>query len=198
MDNINDPVKDLAEIRSMMEKSSKFLSLSGLAGISAGIIALIGSYAMLLKIREIKESVATENFSVYFISVALVILALALGAAIFFTTRNAKKKNLPVWTPATNYLLTSLFLPLLAGGLFSFILWYRGNPELIFSATLVFYGLALLNASKYTSNEIRYLAIIEIILGLVAGVSYGLILWAVGFGVMHIIYGIYMYLKYEK
>jgi hypothetical protein len=139
-----------------------------------------------------------EGLPIYYISLACIVLILALGFAIYFTTRNAKKRKLPIWTIATKYLLISLFIPLVAGGLFSLVLWYRGMPELIFSATLIFYGLALLNASKYLMNEIRYLAIIEVILGLVAGIFYGLIFWTIGFGVMHIIYGIYMYLKYEK
>ncbi len=108
MDKINDPLKDLSEIRSMMEKSSKFLSLSGLSGISAGIVALAGSYVILLKIRELKQFGVSENLPFFFIILALIILILALGTAIFFTTRNAKKKNLPVWTPVTKYLLTSL------------------------------------------------------------------------------------------
>ena len=198
MDKIDDHLKDLSEIRSMMEKSAKFLSLSGLSGISAGIIALIGSFFVLQKFREVKETGVTEGLPAFYISLACIVLVLALGSAIYFTTRNAKKKNLPVWTIATKYLLISLFIPLAAGGLFSFILWYRGVPELIFSATLIFYGLALISASKYVMNEIRYLGLIEIILGLIAGISYGLIIWTIGFGVMHIIYGIYMYLKYEK
>lgn len=198
MNEINDSMKDISEIRSMMEKSSKFLSLSGLAGIGAGIIALAGSFVFLRKINEIKQPGATDDNPVFFISLAAIVLVLALATAIFFTTRNARRKNLPVWTAATKYLLTALFIPLSAGGIFSFILWNRGIPELIFSSTLIFYGLALLNASKYVMAEIRYLAVIEILLGLVAGISHGLIIWATGFGLMHIIYGIYMYLKYEK
>ena len=65
---------------------------------------------------------------------------------------------------------------------------------------LIFYGLALINSSKYTFFEIRYLGIAEIVLGLIASVfvSSGLILWAAGFGLLHIIYGIIMYYKYER
>ena len=198
MDKIDDHLKDLSEIRSMMEKSSKFLSLSGLSGISAGIVALAGSFFILQKFREVKEYGVVEGLPFYYISLAVIVLSAALALAIFFTIRNAKKKNLPIWTITTKYLLESLFIPLAAGGLFSLILWYRGIPELIFSSTLIFYGLALLNASKYVMNEIRYLGITEIILGLIAGITYGLIFWAIGFGVMHIVYGIYTYLKYEK
>ncbi len=198
MQKIEDHLKDLSEIRTIMEKSSKFLSLSGLSGLSAGIIALIGSYIIFQKIHGINENADNEGLPFFYISVAAVVLISAIGLAIFFTMRNAKKKNLPVWTIATRYLLTSLFIPIAAGGIFSLMLWYRGIPELIFSSTLIFYGLALLNASKYLMNEIRYLGITEIVLGLIAGMRYGLLIWAFGFGVMHIIYGIYTYLKYEK
>jgi len=198
MDKIDDPIKDLSEIRLMMEKSSKFISLSGLSGISAGIVALAGSYFVLRKINEVKEFGNTEGLPLYYISLSIIVLISALSLTIFFTTRHAKRKNLPIWTTATKYLLKSLSVPLVTGGLFSLVLWYRGTPELIFSSTLIFYGLALLSASKYALNEIRYLGIIEIILGLAAGITYGLIIWAFGFGVVHIAYGIYMYLKYEK
>lgn len=198
MDKIDDQLKDLTEIRAMMEKSAKFLSLSGLSGICAGIVALIGAFFVLQKFKEVKVSGITDDLPLFYLSLAGIVLVLALVLVVYFTTRNAKKKNLPIWTIATKYLLKSLFIPLAAGGLFSVVLWYRGLPELIFSATLIFYGLALLNASKYVMNEIRYLGVIEIILGLIAGIINGLIFWAIGFGVMHIIYGIFMYLKYEK
>jgi hypothetical protein len=198
MDKIDDQLKELTEIRSMMEKSSKFLSLSGLSGISAGIIALIGSFFVLQKFKEVKATGITEELPFFYISLSLTVLILSIGLAVYFSVRNAKKKNLPAWTLATKYLLISLFIPLSAGGLFSFILWYRGVPELIYSATLIFYGIAVLNASKYVMNEIRYLGLTEIILGLIAGTSHGFIVWAFGFGVVHIVYGIYTYLKYEK
>jgi hypothetical protein len=58
----------------------------------------------------------------------------------------------------------------------------------------------LINASKYTFNDIRYLGFCEIILGLGAAVyvGYGLYFWALGFGILHIIYGAMMYYKYER
>lgn len=80
------------------------------------------------------------------------------------------------------------------------ILIYQGHIELAAPATLVFYGLALLNASKYTLSDIRYLGLLEIVTGLMATffIEYGLLFWAFGFGLLHIVYGIFMYYKYEK
>ena len=97
-------------------------------------------------------------------------------------------------------MLTSLCVPLIVGGLFCFILWYHGLVMLIAPTTLIFYGLALLNTSSYTLIEVRYLALAEILLGLLAALMLDswLVLWAIGFGVLHIVYGTFMYMKYEK
>ncbi|MGE5429024.1 MAG: hypothetical protein ACM3O8_14110, partial [Methylococcaceae bacterium] len=67
-------------------------------------------------------------------------------------------------------------------------------------AMLIFYGLALVNAGKFTLSEVHYLGITEIVLGLMAAVfiNWGLLFWALGFGVMHIVYGMMMYYKYER
>ena len=66
--------------------------------------------------------------------------------------------------------------------------------------TLVFYGLALVNASKYTLGYIRYFGITMIILGLASVwfLGYGLFFWTLGFGVCHIIYGALMHFKYDR
>ena len=114
--------------------------------------------------------------------------------------RKAKRKGLPVWDSTAKRLLLNLLIPLATGGLFCLVLLYHRQVGMIAPATLIFYGLALLNASKYTLNDIRYLGILEIIIGLIASVyiGYGLLFWAVGFGVLHIVYGIVMYSKYEK
>jgi hypothetical protein len=78
------------------------------------------------------------------------------------------------------------------------MLLVNGYIGFVTPLTLIFYGLALVNASKYTLSEVRSLGIIEIVIGLFAMhfIGYGLLLWAVGFGVMHIIYGIIMHIRY--
>jgi len=64
---------------------------------------------------------------------------------------------------------------------------------------LIFYGLALVDAGKFTYGEVFYLGILEIITGLVSAFfpSLGLFFWIFGFGVLHVIYGLVMYRKYE-
>ena len=200
MNEIESRLKDISEIRSMMERSSKFLSLSGLAGVAAGTVALIGAALAYQQLR-INDGLAEKNnLLTFFVVDAAVVLVLAIGLAIFFSTRMAKKKALPIWTTTTKHMLASLLMPLSTGGVFCFILWYHGLVLLIPPATLIFYGLALLNTSTYTTTEIRYLALAEIMLGLLATLllESWLVLWAIGFGLLHIAYGIFMYRKFEK
>jgi hypothetical protein len=204
-------LQQLNEIRSLMERSSRFMSLSGLSGISAGIAAIAGAGVAFLfldfdqrpfDINRYFTEMAWLRFgsSWLFIALdALVILLLALFSGVYFTTRKARKQGIEVWDGTARRLLINLFIPLSTGGIFCLILLHHHLVFLIAPATLVFYGLALLNASKYTLHEIRLLGIMEILLGLLALwlVEYGLFFWAIGFGVMHIVYGILMYLRYD-
>jgi hypothetical protein len=209
MADLKEHLKDISEIRSIMERSTKFISLSGLSGVSAGIVALIGAWVSWQYLTEqglmgeLKNAAFMElgiQPFVTLLGLAVLIMIAAGGAATFFSLRMARKRNLPAWNSTAKRLMMSLMVPLSAGGAFCILLAWHGFGVIVPSATLVFYGLALLNASKYTFTEIRYLGLSEIILGLIGGLfmKYGLVIWAIGFGVMHIFYGIVMYLKYER
>jgi hypothetical protein len=206
-----EPIQQLNEIRNLMERSSRFMSLSGLSGVFAGIIALAGvgiAFWYLdfdhryFDVNRYFSEMTYLKFSRFrlFISLdALTVLLLALFAAVYLTTRKARRLGLKVWDSTARRMLINLFIPLAAGGIFCLILIYHHLVFLVAPATLIFYGLALLHASKYTLHEVRVLGIAEIILGLLAAfqVSYGLLFWAFGFGVMHIFYGLIMYFRYE-
>jgi len=202
-------IDDLKEIRSMMEKSSRFISLSGLSGVSAGIIALAGAVMAWWYIQNnLETSMYTMNNIttielkdlLFLVLDAGIVLVLAITSATYFAMRKARLQNLPVWNKAAELTFINLIIPLAAGGIFCLFLFYYNLYLLIAPATLVFYGLALLNASKFTLFEIRYLGITEIILGLIAMAipGYSLIFWSLGFGILHIVYGAVMYFRYER
>lgn len=199
--------QDLAQIRNMMEKSSRFISLSGISGIGAGIIALAGAVVAYylfstngISYFDGKRNIYSQELVNQFIVLAMVILVLALATGIYFTIRKSKRNNLAVWNKTTKNLMKALFVPLATGGIFCLVLLCHGLFYLVAPATLIFYGLALINASKYTFGDIKNLGYAEIALGLISSffVGYGLVSWAIGFGVLHIIYGIVMYRKYEN
>lgn len=201
-----DYIRDIAEIRSMMERSSKFLSLSGWAGILAGTYALSGAYIahtvlnftpdeLFISRSEISSSGLPEV-----ILLAIAILILSLVTAVFLSYKRAGERGEKLWNPTARQLLVHMMVPLVVGGLLILFMIFKGLIGLLAPFSLVFYGLALFNAGRYTYQEVRVLGLTEIILGLLGSwfVEFGVLFWALGFGVAHIIYGIHMNYKYER
>jgi hypothetical protein len=208
-------LKDLREIRSLMERSSRFIGLSGLSGVAAGICALVGA-GVVYNYLDIKPFEFDHSYVYYakalnttkwgleyrkfMILVGGLTILAAISSGIFFTTRHAKQKGQKIWDKTALRLLANLAIPLVAGGSFCLALMWHGAVAYVAPATLVFYGLALVNGSKYTLHEVFYLGLVEIALGILAMfmLRYGLEFWAIGFGILHIVYGSMMYFKYEK
>jgi len=199
--------EELLHIRSMMEKSTRFLSLSGWAGIMAGIYALTGAffaYRIIYRSRtiiyyDIADGIFSKG-SVILLGIALAVFLLTIATAIYTSSKTANQSGKQLWTPAAIKMTFNMAIPLLAGGILSIILIQKGAIGLVAPITLIFYGLSLVLAANYTYSNVKILGIFEIIIGLIASYyqGYGLYFWALGFGVFHIIYGIFMYLKYKK
>lgn len=209
--NSVNPKEDIQAIREIMERSSRFMLLNSWAGFFAGACALIGAAVAWFVILDsgrihYDEFLCTvggspiNSVSIGLGIVALIVLFLAGMAAIYFSYRKAVKAGQNFWTSSTKRVLAHLLIPIVSGGVFVLILVWRNNIDLTASAMLIFYGLALVNAGKFTSREIHYLGMADIILGLLAGIfaSYGLLFWVLGFGVMHIVYGTVMYYRHER
>lgn len=198
--------EDLSHIRLMMERSSRFLSLSGLSGVFAGLAALIGGGYVYIRLKAIgvdynttADRVYNSDIVVEFFIVAVMVLLVALAFGAFFTIRKSKKNNLPIWTTATENVLINLAIPLSVGAFFCVSLYLNQLFVYIAPATLLFYGLALVNAEKYTFSDIKYLGYLELLLGVISlfYLGKGLVFWIVGFGFLHVLYGIIMYKKYR-
>lgn len=215
MDAQNDSLQELQHIKRMMERSSRFISLSGLSGIAAGLCALVGAWIARSEINkyvfENSESldeyrgsyIMRESLNLLVVNlliIALVTFAAAFLTAFLFTYLRSKKEAIPLWGKATIRLFWNMIIPLAAGGIFLLRSASLGHFELIAPGCLIFYGLALVNASKYTLGEVRYLGYGQILLGFINlwMIGYGLFFWAAGFGLLHIIYGLLMWFKYER
>jgi len=203
-------LQEVKDIRRLMERSSRFISLSGLSGVAAGAFGLAG--AAIARYAIFKDYYGEYNERGFFaghdfqslklqlIALATGIFAAALLSAFYFTWRKSNQQGLSLWSPASRRLLWNMALPLLAGGLFILGMLQHNEWRFVAPSCLVFYGLALVNASKYTLTDIRYLGYCEILLGLlnIQWIGYGLYFWAIGFGVLHIVYGVVMWWKYER
>lgn len=206
--NQQEQLDTLNDIRNIMNRSSKFISLSGLSGIFAGITALVGAYFAYEALKDYLAGNigygydAQSDIEIELLKIGILVLIVALLGGIFFTYRQSRKKNLPLWDSTSRNLIVNLAIPLVTGGLFviALLLNHSNAVGLVAPSTLIFYGLALINASKFTYSDIKFLGVCEIILGIIAmfNIGYGLYFWAAGFGVLHILYGSIMYFKYEK
>lgn len=210
--------QDLQHIKQMMERSSRFISLSGLSGIAAGLCALVGAYFAnnvinrsynntLRKLDSDLYDVATQGkLSVRefmgnsLFQIAIVTFIAAFAFSFLFTYLRSKKTNTKLWGTTSKRLFINVMIRLVAGGIYILKLIEAGTFGLIAPGCLIFYGLALVNASKFTLGEVRYLGYLQIVLGIINlwFIGYGIYFWAIGFGILHIIYGVFMWNKYER
>lgn len=205
----NEHLDTLHDIKQMMERSSRFISLSGLSGVFAGACALAASiytWRLMTSLKaigygynEMAYETGRELQSQLFI-IGGVTFILTLVGAYIFTYLRSEKTGTPIWGVSARRLLLNTAIPLVVGGFVVIRLLQGGLAGLIPPTCLLFYGLALINGSKYTLTEIRWLGYCELLLGIVSlwMIGYGLLFWAFGFGVLHIVYGTIMWMKYEK
>jgi hypothetical protein len=210
MESNSKSLEDIKTIRKIMEESSRFLSLSGLSGVFAGLFAIAGAlvaYYCILNNGNIhydeyfRTLSAKETITLRWqlLGDATAVLVLSVLSSLFFSFRKAKRDGKNFLTPVSRRLLINLLIPLITGGVFILILLVQNHVQLIVPAFLIFYGLALVNGGKFTYGEIFYLGILEIITGLFSGFfpEFCLLFWIFGFGILHIVYGVFMFRKYE-
>jgi hypothetical protein len=208
MTDVDSGLRDIAEIRSIMERSTKFLSLSGLSGIGAGVVALAGAWMgwhMITADGVALTSTATAadlkpDTRTGLVLLGVAVLALALAIAWFFSRRTMRKHAEPMHGPVMRQLVLSFAVPILIGAFMTLLAFHRGPLWPVVPSMLLFYGLGIFNAGSYTFGEVRALGMVEILLGLTAALlpEYGLFLWAAGFGVLHVVYGVLFFRKYRQ
>jgi hypothetical protein len=198
-------LNDLRDIRGIMERSTRFLSLSGWSGIWAGCTALLSAFLvwklhLVYYFHHEELPLGIGSTVVHLLLVGALTFIVAFIGAFYFTWRKARSSGQKIWTSSSRALMRQIALPMLAGGAFCLACLYYGHPIFITPSCLVFYGLALVSGSKYTLGEVRWLGYSEVILGCIALFvpNYGLVFMAAGFGLLHILYGIIMWNKYDK
>ena len=194
-------LNDIREIKNLMNRSSRFISLSGLSGIFAGSYAIIGAVIAYLYFLPKNDYLVLHTWNFKIIMILLFGVAfLSISTAYYLTSRKAKRNNEKIWDETTKRLLINFLIPLVTGGIYIIIKLNSQHYGLTASLMLIFYGLALVSASKYTLGNVKYLGYLEIILGLICAAlpGYGFWFWTLGFGVLHILYGSMMYLQEKR
>lgn len=205
----NHQLDALEDIKQLMHKSSRFISLSGWSGVAAGTCALIAAAYTGIQLdcwrrgdcpfdQLLQEGGESLRYTLLFIGLVTFVVAFTL--AFFFTYVRSRKAGVAIWGFTARKVVFNVAIPMMVGGLFIWRMMEYGFYGMVAPACLLFYGLGLINASKYTLGEIRYLGYSQLVLGAINlwMPGYGLYFWAAGFGVMHIIYGIVMWNRYER
>lgn len=203
----NKYLNDISEIKDIMNRSSRFISLSGLSGIFAGVYALVGAYFAYkiiyfdkAEFGSYKSLVISEEAIYKLLVIAATVIMLTIVTGIFLTLKKAEKGGEKIMDKSSQRLVFNFLIPLVTGGILILFLIEKEQFSLIAPLTLIFYGLACINASKYTVGDVRYLGLTLLVLAFLSlwFIGYGLLFWALGFGVCHIFYGAMMYFKYER
>jgi len=197
----NQHLENLSEIRNLMNRSVKFLSLSGLSGVFAGVYAIIAAFVVF---SYLDYSLYINSYAIrdiqFLVLVALVTLLATITTAYFLTKNKAKKNQVKLWDKTSKKAFYQMATPLFSGGVICLILIVTNKFGLVSPFTLIFYGLSLVSVSEYTFKTIKFLGFFEILLGAInlVLIGYGIVFWVIGFGLLHIIYGSFMYYKYDR
>lgn len=213
-DKKEEQLNNLQDIKNLMESSSRFTSLSGLSGVSAGIVAIIGSLVVSnsLGIGIFEKAQGIMDYTTsstpsgdgktlqFLIITALAVFTFAAISALFFAGRKARSNDAKLMGSSGRKFIFNHSLFLLTGALFSVILINYGIYFLVVPVLLMFFGMGLISASKFSFNVIRNLGIAEIALGLTLAMMpvYALLFFVIGFGVMNIIFGLIVHFNYDK
>ena len=102
MDSHQQSLSDIQDIKRIMERSSRFISLSGLSGVAAGLLGLaasaiayswIYSYYTEYNGRGSWELNSFSHLEWKLFLLAVITMSLALLSGFYFTWRKAKKKR---------------------------------------------------------------------------------------------------------
>lgn len=208
MDN-KDALNTLQEIKDLMSRSSRFQTISGWSIVIIGIYASIVSLGAWLLLGDHQSYTWLPQFAQDFAIntpsrtlIALVIAAILV--VVSFTTvcigsylKTKRVNQTFAFDQTVRRCLINFFVPAVAGALFCVAMLVQGHYGLTSSIMLLFYGLALINCSHYTSSSIALLGYGQLLLGIVDCfvIHHAILFWFLGFGLLHIIYGLYLVIK---
>lgn len=206
-----DAIQDLESIRTMMERSSRFQTINGWGVTAVGLIALVaalvanglfyeGSDSWFSTLYGNTDYLWSHKTQIAIIG-ALILVAVCGGIVFFSSLWMAKRKKISVTLdPNMRRTMFNFAVPLLAGAILCTALLVQGHYGLTSSIMLIFYGLALINCHHFSHRLLGVLGYLELALGLADCfvVTHALLFWALGFGVLHVVFGLLLIVKNRR
>jgi len=187
-----------------MQQKSSYFSLGGMSGILVGIYGLLAVYMVHMLTSTYGDGFdGSSQLPIALLEIGILVLAMVMILVVLITLRvrakrSAKKHNEKLWSPFSKKLRFYTLIPLLLFIIILSVVANKGYYSIITPLMLLLYGIFLLNLSRVSAGRLKQLAIAELILATIAYFIYDkeLLFLGLGFGILHIIYGI-MTLKKE-
>lgn len=174
---------DLRFIRLAMERSPRFTGVPGWGGVWMGISALVAA------------AVASRQPTVEgWLGTWLAEACIAIGIGGWAIRRKARRVQLPVLSGAGRRFMLSFLPPAVAGAILTMALYRAGETALVPGAWLLLYGAAVVTGGAFSVKVVPLMGICFMALGVaaLAGPGWSDPLLALGFGGLHIAFGLHI------
>lgn len=175
---------DLHFIRRTMERGPAFTAVPGWGGVVMGVSALAA--AGIASARS-----AAEGWLVVWLAEAVVAVAIGIGAM----RRKARHAGLPLLSGTGRKFVLSFLPPAVAGVLLTLALYRAGLLGLVPGTWLLLYGAAVITAGTFSVKAVPVMGLCFMALGGIAFLApptWGDPLLAVGFGGLHLGFGVHI------
>jgi hypothetical protein len=174
-------LEDLHFIRETMESAAAFTAVPGLGGVIIGVTALAAAFVA-------ARQSSPPAWLLAWLAEGFLALVVASGAMIL----KARRAQTPLLSRPGRKFVFSLSPPLLAGALLTAVLYRTGQVGVLPGVWLLLYGAGVVTGGAFSVRIIPVMGICFMAAGGIALFSppaWGNILMAVGFGVLHILFG---------
>lgn len=193
--------RDLKVIRQTMESSLRYTNIPPAAHFAAGGAGLFGSWGTSIILGKEKVSnthlIASEDLFLL-VSLWVAVFLTALGAAIFFSRRQARRQQISAWNSLAARMFLSQVPLVMITAILTIGVTFKGYYDIIPALWLGLYGVILFSFSYFTGRQHRIEALtfmgISVPALFVSG-PMALFLLGMGFGGVHILGGIVRWLK---
>jgi len=179
---------NLRFIRETMERAGAFTAVPGWGGFAMGVSALAAT------VFAARQSSAGAWLAIWLIEG---VFAIALGA--WTMKRKADSAQLPLLSAPGRRFLLSFAPPLLVGALLTLVLYEAGLTRVIPGTWLLLYGTGVVTGGAYSVRVVPLMGMCFMLVGAVAlfcPFSWGTALLGVGFGGLHVVFGIIIARRY--